>query len=197
MTPSGVVRAVRAVAVVVGLVAVIRLAGALVDPGARGLVLVAVVLSMLLIGAVMLAVAGRLRRWAAQVARLRPGAVVIPGYTTAETRVEARLLGAPERGWNQMGGTPVAIAALPDRFEVWARGEDRPRWVVLRRPEFAPMAVRGSIGVRRPPSLRLVDGRAQVTLAPAYAALRGTVVGSRADLARALAELGAPQSSMM
>lgn len=186
------IRVMRVVAVLLGVVAVVRLLSVALDPEQRGIVLAAVLFTVLLVGGVVLGVARRVRRLADRVAELRPGAVVIPAYTTAETALEARALGVSSRKWNDMGGTPVVLAALPDRVEVWARGEDRPRWWVMRVAPFPPQAVRGSIGVRRPPSLRVVDGHAQVTVAPAYSAVRATFSGSQADLARAMTALGVP-----
>ena len=149
-------------------------------------------LALLVTAGLVTGLAGRPRLLAAKVSRLRPDATVIAAITTIETRGDARVSGAVDRRWDELGGSPVVLAALPDRVEVWARGEDRPRWWVMRVAQFPPQAVRGSIGVRRPPSLRLFDGRAQVTVAPAYSAVRATFSGSQADLARAMTALGVP-----
>jgi hypothetical protein len=192
MTPARTVRVIRTVALATGVLAAIRLIGLALDPEDRVYLGAGLALSAVLIGGVMLGVAHRVRTLARRVERLRPGAVVIPAYTTVETSLDAIASGGSNRRWNQMGGTPVVLAALPDRVEVWALREERPRWAVMRRAQFPPVAVRGVVGVRRPPALHLTDGSSRVTVVPAYSAVRATMSGSQADLARAMSALGAP-----
>lgn len=127
---------------------------------------------------------------AAHAARQRPGARVIPAFTTAQTVDQARALGASARGWMAVGGSPVALAITGDRVEVWARQEDRPRWAVRRLPGAAGEA-RAVYGSRKARALHVSDGVAAVTVVPAYRPLRaaGGLVGD--DVARAVSEIGA------
>ncbi len=127
---------------------------------------------------------------AAHAARQRPGARVIPAFTTAQTVDQARSLGASARGWMPVGGSPVALAVLDDRVEVWARREDQPRWAVRRVPGAAGEA-RAVYGSRETRALHVSDGVAEVTVVPAYRPLRATGGMAGDDVARAVAEIAA------
>ena len=125
---------------------------------------------------------------AAHVARLRPGAVVVPGFTTSETLDEARAAGADTRGIAGVGGSPAALAVVGDRVEVWVRREQEPRWTVRRVPGgVSPVdAVYGSRGTA---GVRVADGGAAVTVVPAYRPLRATGGLAGDDVARAVREM--------
>ncbi|MGF0115716.1 hypothetical protein ACQFYA_05210 [Promicromonospora sp. Marseille-Q5078] len=125
---------------------------------------------------------------AAHVARLRPGAVVVPGFTTSETLDEARAAGADTRGIAGVGGSPAALAVVGDRVEVWVRREPGPRWTVRRVPGgVAPV---GAVyGTRETAGVRVADGGAAVTVVPAYRPLRATGGLAGGDVARAVREM--------
>lgn len=127
---------------------------------------------------------------AAHVARLRPGAVVVPAFTTSETLDEARGAGAGARGIAPMGGSPAALAVADGRVEVWVRREPSPRWAVRRVPGGVEES-RAVYGSRQTAALRVSDGAGSVTVVPAYRPLRATggMVGD--DVARAVQEIAA------
>lgn len=199
MSTSRLSVAVRVLSVLlVGLVS-IRLLAVVVPDGLRVWVLAGLPVALLLAAGLVLLLAGRPRLLARRVSRLRPGVPVIAAVTTIETRADARMSGAVERGWDELGGSPVALAVLPDRVEVWAAGEDRPRWAITRRPEFPPAAVLGTmplsgvVRVQPTPALQFTDGVSRVTVLPVYSAF-GVSAPARAMAAvqRTLAELGVP-----
>ena len=83
-----------------------------------------------LIAIIMPLLSGERRRLVARVQAARPGATVIPGSASAETKVDAPR-GASRRGM-RFGGGPVVIAVLPQTIEVWSRGDTAPRWTIDR-----------------------------------------------------------------
>jgi hypothetical protein len=149
-------------------------------------------IALLVVGLVVVVTLGAVLRRAgavaAHAARQRPGARVIPAFTTAQTVDEARAVGASTRGWMPVGGSPLALVVLDDRVEVWARQEDRPRWAVRRLPGAAGEA-RAIYGSRETRALQVSDGLAAVTVVPAYRPLRATGGTAGADIARAVAEI--------
>ncbi len=162
----------------------------------RVVVAAAVVVGAVVTAGLVTGLAGRPRLLAAKVARLRPGATVIPAITTIETRGDARVSGGVERRWDELGGSPVVLAALPDRVEVWAPGEDRPRWAITRRPDFPPVAVLASMPtggiaqVQPTPALLLTDGVSRVTVIPVYSGFNASAPHrAQASVQRALGEL--------
>ncbi|GAB3104663.1 hypothetical protein [Isoptericola nanjingensis] len=122
------------------------------------------------------------------VARRRPGAVVVPAFTTSETLDEARTAGAPTRGIAPVGGSPAALAVVGDRVEVWVRREAGPRWAVRRVPGGTTQ-VEAAYGTRETPALRVADDGATVTVVPAYHPLRATGGLAGGDVARAVHEV--------
>jgi hypothetical protein len=153
-------------------------------------------LALLVTAGLVTGLAGRPRLLAAKVSRLRPGATVIAGITTIETRGDARVSGAVDRRWDELGGSPVVLAALPDRIEVWAPGEDRPRWAITRRPDFPPVAVLASMPtggiaqVQSTPALLITDGVSRVTVIPVYSGFNASAPHrAQAGVQRALGEL--------
>ncbi|MBL0885428.1 hypothetical protein [Myceligenerans indicum] len=143
---------------------------------------------LLLLAVCVLTVAAVLRRvsgLAAHVGRQRAGATVVPAFTTAETLDEARAAGASSGGWLPVGGSPISLAVLPDRVEVWARKEQAPRWSIQRTPGAAQTAS-GTYGSRTVEALRVSDGVSAVTVVPAYRPLRAAGGFATDDVARAV-----------
>ncbi|MFC8597925.1 MULTISPECIES: hypothetical protein [unclassified Isoptericola] len=126
----------------------------------------------------------------AHVTRLRPGAVVVPAFTTGETLDEARRAGARTHGIAGTGGSPAALAVADGAVEVWVGREEAPRWVVRRVPGGVTEA-RADYGSRAAGAVRVSDGAAAVTVVPAYRPLRAAGGAAREDLARAVQELTA------
>ena len=127
---------------------------------------------------------------AAHVARRRPGARVIPVFTTAETLDEARAAGADEKGIAAVGGSPAALAVTDGHVEVWVRREASPRWT-LRRVAGGAGEARAVYGTRETAALRVADGAASATVLPAYRPLRATGGMVAGDVARAAQEIAA------
>ncbi|GAA1715747.1 hypothetical protein GCM10009809_09880 [Isoptericola hypogeus] len=126
---------------------------------------------------------------AAHVARLRPGALVVPVFTTAETLDQAAAAGAATTGIAALGGSPAALAVADGRVEVWVRREEAPRWVVRRVPGGVD-ETRAVYGSRETPALRVSDGVAAVTVVPAYRPLRATGGMVADDVPRAVRQIG-------
>lgn len=112
-----------------------------------GLILVGVFKGMLLL------VRRRLTKTVAFPQRFRPGAAIIPGFTT-------RAMGEVSRGarWGSTGGRyygeggrPVAVVVLPDRIEVWSGRNNEPR-LTFSRTQFHTIGVTpGSYGLQTVP----------------------------------------------
>ncbi|MFE7405522.1 hypothetical protein [Isoptericola sp. NPDC057559] len=168
---------------------VVRIASTAARDGVDGaviwiaLLVVAVVLVVAL--AVVVRRAGAVRD---HVTRLRPGAVVVPAFTTADTLDEARAAGVRTKGISGMGGNPVALAVGNGAVEVWVGREEGPRWVVRRVPAGVAQA-RAVYGSRESGAVRVADGTAAVTVVPAYRPLRAAGGAGREDLERAVREL--------
>lgn len=135
-------------------------------------------------------VLGRARGLAAHVEKRRPGARVVPAFSTAETVDQARAAGASARKMMPMGGSPVALAVVGDVIEVWVGRETGPRWAVRRTPGGV-RAASGTYGTRDVRAVLLSDGNTGVTVVPAYRPLRAMGGGATDDVDRALMELGA------
>ena len=175
--------------VVIGVVSVLRLVRTIQEGDSDAATIWVALLIVLAIVVITLAVViGRARSCAENAASHRPGAVVVPGFTTAEMPELAASLGASRKGWLPMGGSPVAVVAAPEAFEVWGRRDTGPRWTVRRGPE-AVAAGRAVYGNREAAAVWLRDGTAAAAFVPAYRPLRaaGGMVGQ--DVERAVAEL--------
>ncbi|MCL1869460.1 MAG: hypothetical protein FWF90_03480 [Promicromonosporaceae bacterium] len=178
-----------ATAGVVLLVAAARLWATHRSGDASGTTTTVSILAVLLVIVATLAWAVRAAgRCARNAARHRPGALVVPGFTTAEMPRLADAAGARAKGWLTTGGSPVAIVAVPGGFEVWGPRDAAPRWTVRAVP--GGVAVREAVfGSRRAPAVWLSDGAAQAALMPAYRPLRATGGRVGADVQRAVDEL--------
>ncbi|WP_402462061.1 hypothetical protein [Isoptericola aurantiacus] len=175
--------------VVIGLWSALRLTVDLASGRSEAATLWGALLAVLAIVALaLLAATRRVAGCAANAARYRPGAVVVPGFTTAEMPDIARHQGASGRGWLPMGGSPVAVVVMPTELEVWGRKDTSPRWVVQRTPDG--VTTNGAVyGNREVPAVWAHDGLAAVVLVPAYRPLRATAGMVGEDVDRAAAEL--------
>jgi hypothetical protein len=122
------------------------------------------------------------------VSRARPGAAIIPGSGSKETRRDARRVGVSVR---RLGGTSIlALAVLPDHIEVWARKDLTPRWTISRAgAEVGIISIEHSgvgLKTRSLPGIRVSDGERSVHLFPGYPGL-----DRPASRERALRDLGA------
>ncbi|WP_166852934.1 hypothetical protein [Isoptericola sp. BMS4] len=175
--------------VVLFVVSVLRLVRTIQDGDSDAAVIWIALLIVLAIVVIVLAVVSRRARSCAQnAASHRPGAVVVPGFTTAEMTEIAAELGASRKGWLPMGGNPVAVVAVPAAFEIWGRKDAEPRWAVQRGPETVT-AGRAVYGNRETAAVWLRDGVAAAAFVPAYRPLRATGGMVGADVDRAVAEL--------
>ncbi|MCK9792657.1 hypothetical protein M1843_02725 [Isoptericola sp. 4D.3] len=150
---------------------------------------VALLVVLLVVVVTLAVVSRRAASCAVNAARHRPGMLVVPGFTTAEMPEIAASLGASRRGWMPMGGSPVAVVATPEAYEVWGRKDTRPRWSVRRGPD-AVAAGRAVYGNRETGAVWLRDARATAAFVPAYRPLRASAGAAGDDVARAVAELG-------
>jgi hypothetical protein len=183
-------RAYLGVLVAFFVVSVARLVITIRRDGIEAAVLWIALLVVALVVVVTLAVVvGRSGAVAAHVARLRPGALVVPVFTTAETREQAAAAGAATTGIAALGGSPAALAVTDGRVEVWVRREEAPRWAVRRVPGGVD-ETRAVYGSRETPALRVSDGVAAVTVLPAYRPLRATGGMVADDVARAVRQVG-------
>ncbi|QAY64363.1 hypothetical protein ET495_15395 [Xylanimonas allomyrinae] len=158
------------------------------DGAEVGANVIAVTVLVALCALLLALVVRRVRACAENAARHRPGAVVVPGYTTAEMCDLAAVAGASTHGWLSMGGSPVAVVVTADGFEVWGRADDAPRWVVRREPGAVAIGS-GVYGSRIRRAVRLDDGTLGAVFVPAFRPLRATggMVGD--DVERAVAVL--------
>jgi hypothetical protein len=161
-------------------------------------IVVAVALIALIVVVALVLQVARMRGVARRVTRARPGAVVVPALAPAELRSIAEALHVPVRGLGGVGGTPVALAGLPDRVEVWVGRDDGPRWALPRAAVREVWVQPATYGASRVDCVwvsarsgRLWNGpdTAAVVL-PAYRPLRA-MFGGRVgqDLGRAVAAL--------
>ncbi len=151
------------------------------------LIAIAVVVVTILIWAVV--AIPRAGIFAEKVRKRRPGITVIPGCISGDMVDYAREYGARARNWNGQGGSPVALAVLPDVIEVWGPRGTEPRWTVQRVPGGVGIdtAIYGNRFVR---VVAIKDGTREASFVPAYNPARaagGLVVTE--DLERAVAEL--------
>lgn len=122
------------------------------------------------------------------VSRARPGAAIIPGSGSKETRRDARRVGVSAR---RLGGTSILVlAVLPDHMEIWARKDLAPRWTISRAgAEIEIISIEHTgvgLNTRSLPGLRVSDGERSVHLFPGYPGL-----DRPASRERALRDLGA------
>lgn len=92
--------------------------------------LVGVVLTLVIVTGVFAWLGRRMRRQVAVVTRARGGATVVLAMTTPELLDEAHRLGVSTRRISATGSEHAVLAVLPDRVEVWFRGDGAPRWWV-------------------------------------------------------------------
>jgi hypothetical protein len=190
-------RTYGAVLGVVALVSVLRLLLTLRRGGTGALVWVVAILVVAVVVVVTLAVVVRRVSGLAQhVARRRPGAVLIPAVTAGEMPDLAGSLGVSRRGLGGQGGSPVALAVLPDRVEVWLRGDEAPRWWVARTASTTVRVAPAVFGARRRDAVWVEDTGAALAVQPAYRPLRAQCGAARAELERCVQELAATQSSV-
>ena len=161
-------------------------------------IVVAIALIALIVAVALVVQVARMRGVARRVTQARPAAVVVPAVAPAELRTIAEALRVPVRGLGGVGGTPVALASLPDRIEVWVGRDEAPRWA-LPRDAVREVGIRpASYGASQVDAVwvgartgRLWNGpdTAAVVL-PAYRPLRA-LFGGRVgdDLPRAVAAL--------
>ncbi|MFV2145624.1 hypothetical protein [Isoptericola sp. G70] len=175
--------------VVIGVVSILRLVRTLQDgdPDAAA-IWIALLVVMAIVVITVAVVTRRARSCAENAASRRPGAVVVPGFTTAEMTEIAASLGASRKGWLPMGGSAVAVVAAPDAFEIWGRKDTGPRWTVRRGPE-AVAAGRAVYGNRDAAAVWLRDGTAAAAFVPAYRPLRAAGGMAGPDVERAVADL--------
>ncbi|MFC8731957.1 hypothetical protein ACFT5B_05810 [Luteimicrobium sp. NPDC057192] len=95
-------------------------------------ILVAIAVIALIVVVTLVLQVRRMRGVARRVAQARPGAAVVPALAAAELRTVAEALHVSVRGLGGVGGTPVALASLPDRIEVWVGRDAAPRWALPR-----------------------------------------------------------------
>ena len=170
-------------------ISVVRLAITVSRDGIEGATIwIALLVVVVIVGVTLAVVVRRAGAVRDHVARLRPGAVVVPAFTTADTLDEARAAGARTKGISGMGGNPVALAVGNGAVEVWVGREDAPRWVVRRVPDGVAQA-RAVYGSRESGAVRVSDRATSVTVVPAYRPLRAAGGAAGADLARAVQEL--------
>lgn len=122
------------------------------------------------------------------VAALRPGRPLVPALAGGLMRGIALSLGTPVAGWRTTGGTPVVLAVLDDRIEVWnGVGEQAPRWSVPTRDarvenELVDVAFHSHSGIH------VHDGLSRIVVVPRYG--RASRSRQTEDLDRALRDLG-------
>lgn len=118
-----------------------------------------------------------------------PGAPVIPARSAPATRKDAGLAGAATDGLGKWTTSTIALAVLPDRVEVWVRGDQRPRWAVRRADaEIGVESLRFPGQTPDLPGIRMSDGERSVHFIPYYPDIRRR--RQVAHLERALHDLG-------
>ncbi|WP_402467242.1 hypothetical protein [Isoptericola aurantiacus] len=133
-----------------------------VAPGLLALVAVAVVGVLAWVAFA----SARVRGQVARVARHRPGVPVVVGRPTTALTAEAQRLRAGTRGLppDCPDREHVVYAFLPDRVELWVRGDDAPRWWVTLPAPVATGAVR--VGRRELDAVAIRDASARLELVP-------------------------------
>jgi hypothetical protein len=117
---------------------------------------------------------------------------VIPALTAGEMLDIAGALGVPCTGLSGQGGSPVALALLPDRIEVWAKGDEAPRWWLVRSAITSIQVAPAVFGARKRDAVWVQATTGALAVQPAYRPLRSQGGAARADLERCVAELVAP-----
>ncbi|ANC32642.1 hypothetical protein [Isoptericola dokdonensis] len=154
------------------------------DPGVLALVGVLLVVAALAVLTWSGVVAARVRGQVRRVEHLRPGVPLVVGRPTAALTAEARSLRAGTRGLppDTSDREHVVYAFLPDRVELWVRGDDAPRWWVTLPAPVATGTVR--VGRTTLDALSLRDAAAHLQLVPTSADARAWT--SRAHRAAAV-----------
>lgn len=123
-------------------------------------------------------------RLVALVRQERPGAAVVPAYSSRDLRADAVAAGVATHGIARKLTTTLVLALVGDDAEVWIRGDRGPRWSV--RLTAARVELREiDMGQSRQLGLRIADGTRSVSFVPHYRGLSD--VGS---VERALSDLG-------
>ena len=136
---------------------------------------------------------GRVKRTAAN---RRPGAVVIPAYTTGDLVDYALRTRVLSDGWGPDGGGPIALTVSDYSIEVWSGGEELPR-ISFRRADIQGAAVvQGEFGRKfgHPRSMKVIGlhtPTGTLTFVPAYQPIRNSFGSTPSGLTRALGELRA------
>lgn len=145
------------------------------------------------VGIIIIVVAVTQRRLGREVdnaAQRRPGAVVIPAYTTGEMIDLGLQAGASVKGWRAQGGNPAAIVVAPEGIEVWSGREPEPRWT-LPRAEIQEVGLfSGTFGAREIGVAGVSAAHGGLMFVPAYRPLRNMGGADEPGLERALSELG-------
>jgi len=184
---NGVTAALVAVAALLMLSLLLDLTGGGAEATTLGVTLL---VAVVVVVAVLRGARRRVVACARNAARHRPGAVVVPGVTTAEMPAIARHQGSSARGWSSAGGSAVAVVVTPTGLEVWGRRDTAPRWVVQRTRDGVTSNT-AAFGGREVPAVWAHDGLAAVVFVPAYRPLRASAGMVGDDVGRALADLGA------
>ncbi|MDO8152343.1 hypothetical protein [Isoptericola sp. b408] len=154
------------VSVLVVLLVMARIGRRLDEPGVWLMIGVAAAVAVLGVLAWFGFVAARVRGQVRHVARHRPGAPLVVGRPTTALTAEARSLRAGTRGLppDCPDREHVVYAFLPDRVELWVRGDDAPRWWVTLPAPVAAGTVRP--GRRELTALTVRDPAARLQLVP-------------------------------
>ncbi|PFG44293.1 hypothetical protein ATJ88_3015 [Isoptericola jiangsuensis] len=136
------------------------------DPGVLALVGVLVLVAAVGVLAWCGVVSVRVRSQVRRVDRHRPGAPLVVGRPTTALTAQARALRAGTRGLppDAADREHVVYAFLPDRVELWVRGDDAPRWWVTLPADVSA----GTTGAGRSglDALTVRDGAATLELVP-------------------------------
>ena len=120
-----------------------------------------------------------------------PNATIIPAFTTREM-LDLGYAGVPIRGWTHRGGSGIAVAVFPDRFELWARRGKTPRWVIPRAEVQEMGFAEATLALRTVDSVGMVVGGHRMLFIPAYKPFKALLRSSAPGMEQALQELGGP-----
>lgn len=178
--------------VAIAVVSVVRLV-LLVRSGEAGgaVIWIALMIVVALVVVVLAVQTGKVGKVVARVRAARPGALVVPAVSAAQMVDIARALGVPTRGLGAQGGTPIALAVLPDRIEVWGRTDEVPRWWIPRSTVRSVHVAPAVFGSRTLDAVWVMADAGAIAALPAYRPLRAQGGLVRDDLPRMVAELSA------
>lgn len=131
-----------------------------VDGGTEvGVVVIALAVLLLILGALQWSRTASSRRLATRVQALRPESVVLPCQLSSEGQATLRSLAVPTTGLSALGGSLVALVAGPPGVELWRRPKGPERVLGLGRHQVGLARGTTAVGVRHPAALILtVDG---------------------------------------